>query len=155
PVARPYALVLARLERASASAPVVLVLEDLHWADRSTLELVTFLARRLRGERILVVATYRSNEVDQRHDLRRFLADLGTTPIARRLELAGLTSNEMQEQLAGILGTTPALDLLEAVFARSEGNPFFAEELLAVADGGAPNGLSPTLRDTLLARIAA
>jgi DNA-binding CsgD family transcriptional regulator/tetratricopeptide (TPR) repeat protein len=155
PVARLHALVLDRLERASASAPVVLVLEDLQWADRSTLDLVAFVARRLRRDRILVVASYRTNEADRRDHLRRFLADLGTAPIAQRLELAGLTRAEMHCQVAEILGATPPAELFQAVFGRSEGNPFFAEELLAVATRSSADGLSPTLRDMLLARIAA
>ncbi|HKE81704.1 MAG TPA: AAA family ATPase [Solirubrobacteraceae bacterium] len=155
PVARMHALVLERLEDASASAPAVLLLEDVHWADRSTLDLLAFLARRLRRERILVVATYRSDEVDQREGLRHFLADIGTAPMAARLELARLMRGEMHDQVAGILGATPSPELFEAVFARSEGNPFFAEELLAAARNGSADGLSPTLRDTLLARIAA
>jgi predicted ATPase len=66
PIARLHALVRDRLERASASSAVLLALEDLQWADRSTLDLVVFLARRLRRERILVVATYRSDEVARR-----------------------------------------------------------------------------------------
>ena len=80
PVARLHSLVLDRLERASATVPVLLVLEDLHWADRSSLDLLAFLARRLRRQRILVVATYRSDEVDPRPGLRRFLADVATAP---------------------------------------------------------------------------
>jgi DNA-binding CsgD family transcriptional regulator/tetratricopeptide (TPR) repeat protein len=155
PSARLHAVVLDRLARASTSGPAVLVLEDIHWADRSTLALLAFLARHLRGERLLVVATYRNDEVDRRVDLRRFLADVATAPAARRLQLAGLARAEMREQIAGILGAPPPPDLLEAVFARSEGNPFFAEELVAIAGGDSADRLSPTLRDMLLARIAA
>ena len=150
PSARLHTLVRDRLERASASSPVLLALEDLQWADRSTLDLVAFLARRLRRERILVVATYRSDEVARRDDLQRFLADVSSAAIVERIELTGLTRSEMQDLVAGILGADPAPDLVDDVFARSEGNPFFAEELMAATGQGA---LSPTLRDTLLARI--
>ena len=155
PPARLQALVLNRLARAATAGSVLLALEDLHWADRSTLALVAFLARRLRGEHLLVVATYRNDEIDRRSDLRRFLADIATAPAARRLELTGLSDTEMREQIAGILGGPPPPDLFKAVFARSEGNPFFAEELVASAGGGSTDRLSPTLRDMLLARIAA
>jgi DNA-binding CsgD family transcriptional regulator len=141
-----HALVRDRLERAAASSPVLVALEDVQWADRSTLDLVGFLARRLRDERILLVATYRSDEVG----LQRFLADVGSAAIVSRIELTGLTRPEMREQVAGILGADPARDLVDEVFARSEGNPFFAEELMAAGGRGT---LSPTLRDTLLARI--
>jgi DNA-binding CsgD family transcriptional regulator len=154
PSARLHAAVLNRLARASTSGPTVLVLEDIHWADRSTLALLAFLARHLRGERLLIVASYRGDEVDRRADLRRFLADVATAPAARRLQLAGLARAEMREQIAGILGAPPPAELFEAIFTRSEGNPFFAEELVAVAGDGSADRLTPTLRDMLLARIA-
>ncbi|HEX5898627.1 MAG TPA: ATP-binding protein [Solirubrobacteraceae bacterium] len=120
PSSRLHVLVLDRLADAAAAGPVVLVIEDVHWADRSTLELLRFLARRLRDERILVVATYRDDEVDRREDLRRFLADVATAAAVRRLALERLTRADMGEQLAGILGAAPPPELLEAVFARSE-----------------------------------
>jgi DNA-binding CsgD family transcriptional regulator len=154
PPAGLHPLILERLADAAEQAPILLVVEDLHWADRSTLELLAFLARRMRDERILVVATFRSDEVDRRERLRRFLAELATAPRARRLELDRLTRAQTREQLAGILGEAPREPLLEAVFARAEGNPFFAEELVAASrDSG--EGLPATLRDMLLARIHA
>jgi DNA-binding CsgD family transcriptional regulator len=155
PAARMHAAVLDRLGVASTAAPVLLVLEDIHWADRSTLDLLAFLARRLRTEQILIVATYRDDEADRRDGLRRFLADIATAPSARRIELAGLERAELSEQIAGILGSAPSSDLIDDVFARSGGNPFFAEELVAVCESGSPDGLSQTLRDVLLARITA
>jgi DNA-binding CsgD family transcriptional regulator len=152
PVASMHAYVLDQLARASAAAPLLLALEDVHWADQSTLDLVAYLARRLRDERVLVVATYRSDEVDLRDGLRRFLGELATAPIAQRLELAPLTLDETRAQVEGIVGAPVPADLVRAVFERAEGNPFFAEELVAATPGG---GLSPTLRDALLARIGA
>ena len=154
-VARLHARVLERIDRASACGPVLLALEDLHWADRSTLDLVAFLARRLRDERILVVGTHRSDEVELRDGLRRFLADVGTAPIAQRLELVPLTLEETRQQVAGIVGAPAPAELVRTVFARADGNPFFAEELVAAAPNGAAGPLSPTLRDALLVRIAA
>jgi DNA-binding CsgD family transcriptional regulator/tetratricopeptide (TPR) repeat protein len=154
PVARLHALVLGLLDRTSAAVPVLLVLEDLHWADQSTLDLLAFLARRLRRERILIVASYRSDEVGRRPGLRQLLADVATAPTGQRLDLRGLLRDEMRDQVASILGAPPPEELLQAIFTRSEGNPFFAEELVAVAGTGAPEGLSTTLRDTLLARVA-
>jgi DNA-binding CsgD family transcriptional regulator/tetratricopeptide (TPR) repeat protein len=155
PTARPHALVLERLRQASASAPVLLVLEDIHWADRSTLDLVAFLARRLRDERILVAASFRSEEVDRHDGLRALLAAVATVPTVLRLELTGLTAPEMRVQIAGIAGADPPEATFDAIFTRSGGNPFFAEELLADSKGGSDGGLSPTLRDMLSARIAA
>jgi DNA-binding CsgD family transcriptional regulator/tetratricopeptide (TPR) repeat protein len=154
PPAGLHPLILERLADAAEQAPILLVVEDLHWADRSTLELLAFLARRMRDERILVVATFRSDEVDRHERLRRFLAELATAPRARRLQLERLTRAQTREQLAGILGETPREPLLEAVFARAEGNPFFAEELVA-ASRESGEGLPATLRDMLLARIHA
>jgi DNA-binding CsgD family transcriptional regulator len=147
-----HPLILDRLAEASADTPILLVVEDLHWADRSTLELLAFVARRMREERILVVATYRSDEVDRHAHLRRFLADVATAARARRLLLDRLTRAQIREQLAGILGAAPPDALLETVFARSEGNPFFAEELVAAAQEGG-EGLPATLLEMLLTRI--
>jgi DNA-binding CsgD family transcriptional regulator len=154
PPAGLHPLVLDRLAAAAATAPILLVVEDIHWADRSTLELLAYLARRFGDERVLVVATYRSDEVDRRERVRRFLADVATAAHAQRLALDRLSRAQTREQLAGILGEAPPEPLLDAVFARSEGNPFFAEELVAAVGEGA-EGLPPTLRDMLLARIHA
>ena len=152
PSARAHAAALDRLAAAAAADPVLLLLEDIHWADRSTLDILAFLARHVRDEHLLVVATLRSDEIDRREGLRRFLAEVATAPRARRLELTGLGRAEMHAQIAGILGGAAPADLVDAVFTRSEGNPFFAEELVAA---GAEGELSPSLRDVLLARIAA
>ena len=154
PAAGVHPLVLDRLADAAATDAILLVVEDLHWADRSTLELLAFLARRLRDERMLVLATYRSDEVDRHERLRRFLAELATAARVQRLALDRLTRAQTREQLTGILGAAPPEPLLDAVFARSEGNPFFAEELVAAAREGG-EGLPATLRDMLLARIHA
>jgi DNA-binding CsgD family transcriptional regulator/tetratricopeptide (TPR) repeat protein len=149
-----HPLILDRLAGAAADTPILFVVEDLHWADRSTLELLAFVARRMRQERILVAATYRSDEVDRHERLRRFLADVATASHARRLLLDRLTRAQIRAQLAGILGAEPPEALLETVFARSEGNPFFAEELVAAAQEGG-EGLPATLREMLLARVQA
>jgi DNA-binding CsgD family transcriptional regulator/tetratricopeptide (TPR) repeat protein len=154
PPAGLHPLVLDRLAAAAATAPILLIVEDVHWADRSTLELLGYLARRLGHERVLVVATYRSDEVDRDERLRRFLADVATAAGAQRLAVERLSRAQTREQLAGILGEAPPEPLLDAIFARAEGNPFFAEELVAAARAG-DVGLPPTLRDVLLARIHA
>ncbi len=154
PPAGLHPLVLDRLAAAAATAPILLIVEDVHWADRSTLELLAYLARRLRDERVLAVATYRSDEVDRHERLRRFLADVATAARAQRLALDRLSRAQTREQLAGILGEAPPTPLLDAVFARAEGNPFFAEELVAASQEG-HEGLPATLRDMLLARIHA
>ena len=135
------------------SAPVLLAVDDLHWADRSTLDLLTFLLARLRDERVALVLTFRSDELDRRAALRDFVAEAGRLPIVERVELPRLARDDIAAQLQGILGRAPEPALVQAVFARSDGNPLFAEEL--VAAGGAGCELPATLRDMLLARIRA
>jgi tetratricopeptide (TPR) repeat protein len=143
---------LALLAALGEERPVLLVIEDLHWADRSTRAALAFLARSLTDERALVVASYRPDELLRRHPLRALLAELERAPRARRITLGPLTRDELAEQLADILGASPAPELLERLWTRSGGNPLFGEELLAAGlDGrGAP---PDTLRDALVLRV--
>jgi tetratricopeptide (TPR) repeat protein len=131
-------------------APVVLVVEDLHWADRSTRDLLAFLVRNLRRERLLVVVTYRNDEPGQQR-LGPYLAELDRGGRVQRLELARFDKVQTGAQLVGILGAVPAAELADAVFARSEGNPFFTEELLAAVRAGSRQ-LPATLGDLLRGR---
>jgi predicted ATPase len=133
---------------------LVLVVEDLHWADRSTRDLLAFLVRNLRHGRLLLVQTYRSDELHRRHPLRPFLAELDRGRQVERLELARFGPAEVAAQLAGIQGAPVAAELAERIHARSGGNAFFVEELAAAVTGAHADGeLPPSLRDTLLARI--
>ena len=131
---------------------VALVLEDMHWADRSTRTFVSFLARSLRRERVLVVLTYRSDELHRRHPLRPLLSELERLEHVRRIELGALTRPELTELLADILDAEPGEPLVERLYGRSEGNPLYTEELLAAGlDGrGAP---PESLRDAFMLRI--
>jgi len=147
-----FEALLTLLEHLGRSAPVVLVLEDLHWADRSTRAFLAFLARALCAERVLVVASFRSDELHRRHPLRPLLAELERNARVRRLELAPLTRLELAAVLADILGAPADADLVERLHARSEGNPLFVEELLAAGLDGR-GALPPTLRDALMVRI--
>jgi len=149
---RLFEALLWLLERLVQDAPVLLAIEDLHWADRPTLSFVAFLARNLSEERVLVVCTYRSDELHRRHPLRPLLAELERDARARRIELAPLTRAELSTQLTGILGAPPDDDLVDRVFARSDGYPLFAEELLAAGLDGR-GALPPTLRDALMLRV--
>src|SRR5215218_6835394 len=152
---RLFELLLVLLERLGAERPAVLVVEDLHWADRSTRDLLAFLHRNLRHGRLLLVMTYRSDELHRRHPLRPFLAELDRGRRAERLELDRFGRDEVAAQLAGIMGAPAPAELTERIHARSGGNAFFVEELAAVAGPGAhaDGELPPSLRDTLLARI--
>jgi predicted ATPase len=149
---RIFEALLALFTALSADAPLVLVLEDLHWADRSTRGLVTFLGRTLCTERILVIATYRSDELHRRHPLRGVLAELAREPRARRIELGPLAPAALDEQLADILGHPPERALAQRLWRRTGGNPLFTEELLAAGTDG--RGAPPTtLRDALMLRF--
>jgi DNA-binding CsgD family transcriptional regulator/tetratricopeptide (TPR) repeat protein len=148
---RLFELLLGLLERLGDERPALLVVEDLHWADRSTRDLLAFLHRNLRHGRLLLVMTYRSDELHRRHPLRPFLAELDRGRRVERLELERFGPAEVAAQLAGIQGAPAPAELVERIHARSGGNAFFVEELAASA--GADGDLPPSLRDTLLARI--
>jgi tetratricopeptide (TPR) repeat protein len=132
---------------------LVLVVEDLHWADRSTLDLLSFLVPSLGEAAVVLVASYRSDELGRRHPLRGWLAELGRHAGVERLELGRLDRAELEALLAGITGTAPAIPLVDEVLARSDGNPFFAEELVAAGTAGTPGVLPAGLHDLLAARI--
>jgi DNA-binding SARP family transcriptional activator/DNA-binding GntR family transcriptional regulator len=144
--------VLAVLEHLSRAQPLVLVLEDLQWADVSTLDLVAFLAHAVRDRRILLVATYRSEEFRTGKPLHRLVAALVAAGVVDPIELGPLLGAEVEALLAAG-GAQLSPEVTEAIVLRSEGNPFFARELLAA---GARDGtvLPPALRDILLASVA-
>jgi DNA-binding CsgD family transcriptional regulator/tetratricopeptide (TPR) repeat protein len=152
--ARLFEAFLALLERLADRSPTVLVVEDLHWADRSTLDLLTFLVRNLRAG-LLLVLTYRTDELHRRHPLRPFLAGLDRSGRAERLEVGRFDRVDLADLLAGILGMRPDDELVERIYRRSGGNAFFAEELLATTHQGGANGrsLPPSLENVLLSRV--
>jgi DNA-binding CsgD family transcriptional regulator len=150
--ARLFDGLLELLELLAGEDGLMVTIEDLHWADRSTRAFLVYLASSLCRERVLVVTTYRPDELHRRHPLRPLLAELERDARHRRVELLPLTRDELGLQLNDILGVTPTDDLLTRLFARSEGNPLFAEELLAAGTDGRGT-LPPTLRDALMLRI--
>ncbi|MFI6831173.1 AAA family ATPase [Kribbella sp. NPDC050241] len=143
---------LALLEHLGAEAPVVLVVEDLHWADRSTLDLVSFLAHAARERRLLLVATYRSDELVPDSSLRRLVGELLRARAATALALEPLERDELAQLLAGTAKAPVPAELANEIYERSQGNPFFAEELLAAAVRGEQT-LPRVLRDVLLQRL--
>ena len=145
-----FALLLRLLSALARERPVVFIVEDLHWADRSTRDFLAFLVRAGRGERLLVVVTLRLEELHREHPLRLFVAELTRLRGVRRLELAPFTVSELALQVEGILDTRPDAALVERLFERSEGNAFYTEELLAA---GEETELPASLRDVLLVRI--
>ncbi len=149
--ARVFEALLAVLDGLSREQPLLLIIEDLHWADASTRAFLRFLAAALGREPLLVVATYRPDELHRRHPLRPLVADLERTR-ALRVDLGGFTRDELVLQLESILGTEPDAALVDRLFARSEGNPLFAEELLAAGVDGR-GAVPPSLADALALRI--
>jgi DNA-binding CsgD family transcriptional regulator/tetratricopeptide (TPR) repeat protein len=148
---RLFELLLGLLGRLSEQMPVALVVEDVHWADQSTRDLLAFLVRNLRRERVLAVLTYRSDE-PRTDRLGPWLAELDRGGPVQRLEIPRLDRTQTAAQLVGILGAAPPADLADAVFARSEGNPFFTEELLKSIRAGTDK-LPVTLGDLLRGRV--
>jgi DNA-binding NarL/FixJ family response regulator len=158
--ARIFEGMLALLRALGERAPVVLILEDLHWADGSTRDLVTFLARNVRAERLVIVGTYRTDELHRRHPLRPWLSEMDRLPGVHRVELARFGRSELDALVEAILEHAPAPELVDAIERRAEGNPFFIEELLAAwgdarSAGPATARLPETLRDVLLSRVSA
>ncbi|MPY63915.1 helix-turn-helix transcriptional regulator [Streptomyces spongiae] len=151
--ARLFELTARLLERVAADRTVVVVLEDLHWADASTRHLLAYLFRTLRRGRLVVVATYRADDIHRRHPLRPLLAELDRLRTVRRVELGRFNRAEVARQLAGILAAEPDPTEVDEIFERSDGNAFFVEELAVAAQEGCRTGLSDSLRDLLLVRV--
>jgi AAA ATPase domain len=151
--ARMFEKVLALLGHLAEAGPVVLVIEDAHWSDRSTRDLLSFLIGNqhvLAG--VLIVVTFRSDDLHRGHPLRPVLAELGRLGWVARLELPRLTRREGRVLMAGLLGREPERELAERVFRRSEGNPLFLEALLR-SNGGVGSELPESLRDLVLAEV--
>lgn len=147
-----YETFLGLLRGLAVASPVVLAVEDLHWGDDSTRELLAFLARNARAERLLLLVTFRSDELHRRHPLLLWLGEANRLPGVERIELGRLERSALAQQLSGILGRRPDPAMVDSIFVRSEGNPFFAEELVAAGAESGP--LPPTLREVLAARLA-
>ncbi|MFE2260817.1 helix-turn-helix transcriptional regulator [Streptomyces griseosporeus] len=154
-MARLFELTARLLERVAAGRTVVLALEDLHWADASTRHLLSYLFRTLRAGRLVVLATYRSDDIHRRHPMRPLLAELDRLRTVRRLDLARFSRDEVGRQIAGILAAEPDPAQVDDIFQRSDGNAFFVEELAVAAAEGCRTGLTDTLRDLLLVRVEA
>jgi predicted ATPase len=122
--ARIFEGLLSLLRSLGEWAPVMLVLEDLHWADGSTRDVTSFLTRNARTERLIVIGTYRTDELNRRHPLRPWLSEMERLPRVQRIELARFGRSELGAQIAAILDQTPPYGLIETVERRTEGNPF-------------------------------
>ena len=117
------------LANASRSWPVVLVLEDLHWADKPTALLLTHVVRSIQTERVLVIGTYRDTELGE--PLASVLADLHRERAVERLRLGSLHRGEVAAMISEWLGRAPPTHFAHALHRETEGNPFFIEEVLS------------------------
>ena len=131
-----FAQLEAVLDKVSASAPLLLVIEDLHWADRSSLEFLAYLCHGLRGQRLAIVCTYRDDEVPAVPELGAWLADLRRGTRLTEVSLPRFTEAELGEQVAAILGEAADPGLAAALHERSGGNPYYTELLLSAAGRG-------------------
>ncbi|MFD3498289.1 AAA family ATPase [Streptomyces sp. NPDC058678] len=152
-MARLFELTARLLERVATDRTVVVALEDLHWADASTRHLLAYLFRTLRTGRLVVLATYRADDIHRRHPLRPLLAELDRLRTVHRIELGRFNRAEVGRQTAGILAHEPEPAQVDDIFERSDGNAFFVEELAVAAHEGCRTGLTDSLRDLLLVRV--
>jgi DNA-binding CsgD family transcriptional regulator len=134
---------------AAASRPLLMLIEDLHWADRSTQDLVSAVARTAQG-RLLLALTVRSDELHRRHPFRTTLAELSRLDTAHRVDLGPLDRAEIGELVRTRTGAEGDPESVTTIHTRSEGNPLYAEELIAATPGAVPEHLA----DLLLARVA-
>jgi predicted ATPase len=151
--ARLFEDVLNLLGRLGEESPTLLALEDLHWGDASTHALFSFLIRNLGLERVVLLATYRDDEVDRRHRLSVLLNQLERDRSIERIRLAGFERADFDQQLVEIRGEKLPHELADRIFERSGGNPFFTEELLARGLEAGEGDIPPTVRETLLGRF--
>ncbi len=137
-----FGAVLGMLAELAEASPVLLVLEDLHWADRSTRDLVTFLSRVMHRERLALVVTYRTDDMHRRHPLRPVITELLRLPGVTSVGLGPLPPAAMAEHLTSISAELLDAARLESLITRAEGNAYYAEELLAAgaADAGVASG---------------
>ncbi len=148
-----FGAVLSLLSELAAGSPVLLVVEDLHWADASTRHLVTFLSRMLHRERVAIIGTYRTDDLHRRHPLRAVIAELLRLPMVALVELEPLSVASLAEILSDVHSAPLPLSAaaLNSLVARAEGNAYYAEELLNassadnVTGGALPTGLAALL----------
>ncbi|HWD04981.1 MAG TPA: AAA family ATPase [Amycolatopsis sp.] len=143
--------VLGVLTEVAESRPVVILLEDLHWSDSSTRNLLSFLVSRLRAQRLLIVGSYREEDVHRRHPLRGLLSELLRVAAVEQIELRPLEPSDARAFVEALADEPLPAGVVADIVARSEGNPFFVEELLAT--GADCRDVPAGLAELLLARL--
>jgi len=154
-----FGAVLSLLSELAAGSPVLLVIEDLHWADATTRHLVTFLARMLHRERVAIIGTYRTDDLHRRHPLRGVIAELLRLPMVALVELGPLSAAILAEILSNVPNDPLRLPAatLNSLVERAEGNAYYAEELLTASScavsSSAGDTLPTGLAELLLSRV--
>ncbi|TAK02440.1 MAG: helix-turn-helix transcriptional regulator [Chloroflexota bacterium] len=151
--ARLFELILGVFERLAVARPLVLEVEDVHAADRSTRELLAFLVRALRDDRVLFVLALRIDTQGAAVGNLSLVAELEREAQVERVDVGPFGRDEVEAQVASLLDAPPDADTVDRLLGRSDGNPFYVEELV-LAGGGLDGDLPPVLRDVLVARIA-
>jgi DNA-binding CsgD family transcriptional regulator/tetratricopeptide (TPR) repeat protein len=153
---RLYEAFLRVAERIAADQPTAFVFEDVQWIDRASLELLSFLTHGLQHrDRATLIVSVRPEDAEDKEAVLTLLADLGRDSSVERIELMPLTTEETRHLVAAIRSAPPSDALAERIHALSDGNPLFAEELLAAPPTVDPDAeLPPKLRDLLAARLS-
>jgi DNA-binding CsgD family transcriptional regulator len=144
-----YEVICRALADISVETPVIVAFEDVHWADTFTLGLVDYLNRNLAPYPVLLIASYRADELGGDHPLRDLLAELLRIDRVLRIELAGLEGEDLDTLIAEVLGHRPTRALSDTTSERTGGNPFFVEELVAAGADEVPDNL----REVIAARL--
>ena len=156
---RLFAAVAELLDGVARRSAVALLIEDVHWADPATLDFLTYLVRVGRGDAVTVVVTCRSDEVPLDAGVADWLTHVRRDATVEEIRLSPLSPGEVTKQVTGLVGAPPPAGLVEEVYARAEGHPFFTEQLVAAAvtDSGQlarPLALPARLAELLVARAA-
>jgi tetratricopeptide (TPR) repeat protein len=152
---RLYEVVTSLVERIAGEGPLLVIIEDLQWADGPTRDLLRFMIRSLIAAPVLLLLTCRDDELGRGHPVRALLADLERIRRVGRVDLRRLNHDEVVAQLSAVLGREISPEQADRVFERTEGVPFYVEELAHVADHSGPVALPESLRELLMVRIAA
>ena len=145
---------LLLVEDLARDRPVVVIVEDLHWSDASTRNLLTYTMRVARDVPLLLVGTYRTDDITRRHPLRPFLAEVARLPSTDTVELDRLETADVAQLLAELLESRPPPGMVHDVYGRCGGNPFLVEEVIAAGVDGHSGRLPRRLQDILLARTS-
>lgn len=128
----PFERIFGVLHRLAGLGPVLFIIEDLHWADPTSRDLIQFITRHIASLSMMFVTTYRTDEIHAGHPVHRVVAAIAREPHAVRMQLEPLPLPQVTQMLALLLGAEPDADFARAVWRRTEGNPLFLEELITV-----------------------